>query len=196
MKIQYNSPVILTYTLLSTLVTVVHLYTPVNILNYFTVFPEINLASPAWYFRLFSHVIGHADLNHLVGNFTFILLIGPILEEKYGSRDVFFMIVVTALITGLLQIIFFSTGLLGASGVVFMLILLSSFTNAQSGRIPLTFILIVVLFLGREILQSFAADSISQFAHIIGGILGGAFGFLMERGKTTNKTTRKPGEFI
>jgi membrane associated rhomboid family serine protease len=196
MKIQYNSPVILTYTLLSTLVTVVHLYTPVNILNYFTVFPEINLASPAWYFRLFSHVIGHADLNHLVGNFTFILLIGPILEEKYGSRDVFFMIVVTALITGLLQIIFFSTGLLGASGVVFMLILLSSFTNAQSGRIPLTFILIVVLFLGREILQSFAADSISQFAHIIGGILGGAFGFLMERGKTPNQTTRKPGEFI
>jgi membrane associated rhomboid family serine protease len=59
-----------------------------------------------------------------------------------------------------------------------MLILLSSFANIKSGHIPLTFIIIVVLFLGKEFLASLKPDTISQFAHIMGGICGGMFGFL------------------
>lgn len=92
------------------------------------------------------------------------------------------MILVTAFVTGLLQIAFFNHALLGASGVAFMLILLSSFTN-NGGGIPLTFILVVILFLGKEVLNSFGADQVSQFAHIIGGILGGIFGFFLEGGQ-------------
>ncbi len=182
MKLQYNSPVILTYALIATAVLVLDTFLVGSIMPYFTVYPEINLANPFWYLRLFTHVIGHGNWAHLVGNFTFILLIGPVLEEKYGSKDLLIMMLVTALVTGLLQIFFFESALLGASGIVFMLILLSSFTNAKGG-IPLTFVLIVILFLGREVLQSFESDNISQFAHIIGGILGGLFGFLMEGGK-------------
>ncbi len=181
MKLQYNSPVILTYALIATVVLALDQFVFGNLMAIFTVVPEIKLTSPLWYFRLFSHVIGHGNWEHLVGNFTFILLIGPILEEKYGSKDLLIMMLVTALVTGLLQIFFFSNPLLGASGIVFMLILLSSFTNSKGG-IPMTFVLVVILFLGREVLQSFASDNISQFAHIIGGILGGIFGFLMEGG--------------
>jgi membrane associated rhomboid family serine protease len=91
------------------------------------------------------------------------------------------MMLVTALVTGLLNILFFHTGLLGASGIVFMLILLVSFTNSKSGEIPLTFILIALLFIGKEILQSLQSDQISQFAHIIGGICGSVFGFTTRR---------------
>lgn len=153
-------------------------------MQFFTVYPEVNLTNPVWYFRLVSHVIGHGDWGHLVGNFTLILLIGPILEEKYGSKDLFLMMAVTALVTGILQIFFFQTALLGASGIVFMLILLSSFTNAKGG-IPLTFVLVVILFLGKELFASFESDQVSQFAHIIGGILGGVFGFFLEGGIPT-----------
>ncbi len=116
-----------------------------------------------------------------MGNFAFILLLGPILEEKYGSASLAIMIVVTAVVTGLLNILFLPTGLLGASGVVFMMILLSSFTNIRQGGIPLTFILIVVLFLAQEIANSLREDSVSQFAHISGGIIGSLFGFLRPR---------------
>ena len=183
MKLQYNSPVILTYALLSTAVLIINPFTGGWLMEtFFTIYPVIDPAHPLWYLRLFTHVIGHGNWLHLVGNFTFILLIGPILEEKYGSRDLLLMIVVTALITGLLHILFFQNGLLGASGVVFMLILLSSYTNARGG-IPLTFVLIVLLFLGRELIESTRPDQVSQFAHIIGGILGGLFGYLMEHGK-------------
>ena len=87
------------------------------------------------------------------------------------------MFLLTAVITGLLNVFFFNTGLMGASGIVFMLILLASFTNKRKGTIPLTFILIAILFIGKEIVQSINQDNISQFAHIIGGILGSVFGF-------------------
>jgi Rhomboid family len=92
----------------------------------------------------------------------------------------------TALVTGLLQVFFFpSTILLGASGVVFMMILLASFTNFKKGEVPLTFILVMVIYLGREVFNAVAAkvtpgstNNISQFAHIIGGLVGSFFGFL------------------
>ena len=49
------------------------------------------------------------------------------------------MILVTALITGILNIIFFDTGLIGAVGIVFILLLLVCFTNVNSEEIPITF---------------------------------------------------------
>ena len=58
------------------------------------------------------------------------------------------------------------------------MILLASFTNFKRGEIPLTFILILVLYLGQEVMNFFRSDNISQFAHIAGGFCGSLFGFL------------------
>ena len=190
MTVKYNSPVILTFSLIAAAIMAIETFTPLSIMTYFTVYSNIELGDPLWYFRLFSHVLGHGNWEHFFGNFALILLVGPILEEKYGSRDILLMIVLTAFITGLLHVLFFANaGLLGASGIAFMMILLVSFTNAKGG-IPLTFILVVILYLGREIMSIFADDQISQFAHIIGGVLGGAFGFLLE-GNNRRKAQKK-----
>ncbi len=188
MRLEYNAPVVLTFTIISTIVLAIQQFTPIDIMEYFTVYSYWGLTDPLWYPRLFTHVIGHGSWEHLIGNFTFILLIGPILEEKYGSKDLLLMILVTAFVTGILHIIIGSftasdgtlEGLLGASGIVFMMILLSSITNSKGG-IPLTFILVVILFLGKEIVESFASDQISQLAHIAGGIMGGLFGFYINK---------------
>lgn len=138
----------------------------------------IDPTNPISLFTLFSHIAGHVSIEHLLGNLTFILLVGPIVEEKYGSKQTLWMILITALITGLLNVFFFNTGLLGASGIVFMLILLVSFTNSNQGEIPLTFVLVAILFIGKEVIQSLASDQVSQFAHIIGGVCGSFFGFM------------------
>jgi membrane associated rhomboid family serine protease len=130
--------------------------------------------------------MGHANWAHLIGNFTLILLIGPMLEEMYGSKDLLIMIIITALVTGVLNVLLFRSALLGASGVVFMMILLSSFTNFSKGEIPLTFILVLILYMGVQIIDSFSSDNISQFAHIIGGLCGSFFGFLRPE-KRSNK---------
>jgi hypothetical protein len=99
------------------------------------------------------------------------------LEETYGSLTMFLMMVVTGFVTGVLNACFFPHPLLGASGIVFMMILLASFTNSGKDEIPLTFILIMILYLGRETLNALRGDDISQFAHLAGGLCGSLFGF-------------------
>jgi membrane associated rhomboid family serine protease len=175
----YNSPVILTFALAACVIMAADglsggRLTP----NLFATYPGFQWTSPLFYFRLISHVLGHKNWAHVTANFSVILLIGPILEEKYGSARLIKMMLITALITGVLNAAFFTTGLLGASGLAFMMILLVSFTNHKEGEIPLTFVLVVVLFLAKEAVQAFSQDDISQFAHIIGGICGSLFGFL------------------
>ena len=44
-----------------------------------------SLKAPMTYVRLFTHVLGHVDWEHFIGNMMYILLLGPMLEEKYGS---------------------------------------------------------------------------------------------------------------
>lgn len=179
MKITYNSPVVLTFTLLSVVVLIVSSLTGGWFAKAFcSTAPNQSWLNPITYLRLFSHILGHADWTHLVSNFSFILLLGGLLEEKYGSEILLVQMLVTALVTAILNNLFFSTGLMGASGVVFMMILLSSIVNFKQGEIPLTFLLVVALYIGREIISSFQTNNISEFAHIIGGVCGAVFGFV------------------
>ncbi len=179
MKISYNAPVILTFALICTAVFFADSFLG-GIMEYFAVGTQFS-AHPTVIFSMFSHVIGHGSIDHLLGNMTFILLLGPIVEEKYGSNKTLMMIGITAVLTAVINMAFFSTGLLGASGIVFMLILLVSFTNVKDGKIPLTFILVALLFVGKEVIHTFQEDNVSQAAHIIGGICGSVFGFLLGR---------------
>ena len=133
------------------------------------------------YVRLFGHVLGHADWQHFIGNMLLLLVVGPPLEEKYGSRALLTGILLTAVVTGGLQCLLFGqTALLGASGVVFMLIMLSSFAGMREGRIPLTLILVAVLYLGQEVLSAlFVQDDVANVMHLAGGVLGTGYGFYL-----------------
>jgi membrane associated rhomboid family serine protease len=184
-RIRYNSPVILTFALLSAVVLLIDQLTGgVFIRTFFTLPPSLAGSSIFGWLRMFTYVIGHANWTHLISNFSFILLIGPVLEEKYGSLPLLLMMLVTALATALLNLLIVRTGLYGASGIVFMLILLSSFTNIRQGEIPITFILIIALYVVREFINALAPDTVSQLAHIAGGIIGGLFGFVFARHET------------
>ena len=184
MRIKYNAPVTLSFAISATAVMVLAQLLGSDVVSRLFTVPGssqgLRLISLD-VFRLVSHVIGHSGWVHLMGNFTFILLIGPILEEKYGSGPILIMMLITAFATGVLNVLFFPTGLLGASGIVFMLILLISFTNIKAGEIPLTFIFVVLLFLTKEVISAFEHNNISEFAHIVGGICGALFGFLFTR---------------
>lgn len=177
-KIRYNSPVILTFTIICFIAMVLGSLTDSRITNKLFVNYRSSFLDPMMYVRMFTHIIGHASWDHFFGNFMIILILGPIVEEKYGSKKLLIMILITAFITGLLNVIFFKSGLLGASGIAFMLILISSFVNVRSGDIPLTFIIVLIFFLGKEVFNGIVSkDSISQFAHIVGGMCGSIYGF-------------------
>ena len=180
-RIQYNSPVILTFSLMAVVIHLMNLVIPHFTYQWFAMNAGMSLSNPVDLFCLFSYPLGHADWNHLFGNLLFLLLLGPILEEKYGSMTIFIMIALTAFATGLISVFLFNAGGLGASGIVFMLILLASVVDVKKGTIPLTFVLVSVIFIGRELLQSVHADNISQLGHIAGGAFGAFFGFVLTR---------------
>ncbi len=123
-------------------------------------------------------MLGHASLDHFLGNMVLLLVIGPPMEEKYGSIPLLKAILLTALVSGILQCLLFpGTALLGASGIVFMLIMLSSLAGG-SGGIPVTMILVAILYLGEQVYDAiFIRDNVANFMHIVGGICGTGFGF-------------------
>lgn len=176
-KFDYNAPVVLTFTIVCVAVFIINSLTNGMLDPYVTLGNKFHFNSVIDYVRLFTYTLGHANVEHLMSNFAFLLLLGPVIEEKYGSQRLLGMMALTALITAILNLVFFNTGLLGASGLAFMMIILVSFVNVKNGKIPITFVLILFLYVGRELYESFAQDNISQFAHIMGGICGSLFGF-------------------
>ena len=177
-NLQYNSLLILSYFFLSLLAFILNAITKgkSNKLLFSTY--RDSIFNPMMYIRLFTHAIGHENWNHLKNNFLMILLIGPALEEKYGSINLLIMFLITAFITGILHNLFKNNSLLGASGSVFMLIILSSFVNIEAGKIPITLILICLFYVIDEIKDGmFKKDKVSHIGHLIGALCGAIFGF-------------------
>lgn len=177
-KISFNSPVVLWFAIISFIVLIVDKLTSGISTSLLFCTYKSSLLSPFTYLRLFTHCLGHANFEHYFGNMTYFLLLGPMLEEKYGSKNLIKCILITAGITAILNAILFpNTAVLGASGIVFMFIVMSSVTNFEDGKIPLTLILIILIYVGQEVYNAlFVIDTVSQFSHIIGGLIGGFLG--------------------
>ena len=192
MKLKYNAPATLTFALAATIVLLIDQYIMPGLIEaLFTAEGSLTFQFddvPA-YVRMFTHVFGHAGWDHLLSNLTLILLLGPVLEEKYSSKSVAWMIVFTAFVNGLVNALFFDTALMGSSGIAFMMILMVSFANIKAGEFPLTAILVVGLYLVKEILAIFRYDDISQVSHIIGASCGAVFGFV----RTVGTGKKSPG---
>lgn len=176
--IQYNAPTTLNFALVSFLVLILHYATRGDSTTKLFCVYRSPLTDLLTYPRFFTHVLGHSSFAHYSGNITLMLVIGPTLEERYGSRTILLSILFTAFISGALQwLLFPGAALLGASGIVFMMILMASLGGMRSGGIPLTLILVFAIYVGQEIVSALTAtDNISHLTHIIGGICGAVIG--------------------
>ena len=186
LRITFNAPLVLTFALLCAAATLARAAFGADSADRVFATYGSSWGNPMTYLRLLTHVLGHISWAHLLGNMSFILLLGPALEEKYGRKDLLTVILVTAAVTGLVHnLLFPRVYLLGASGVVFAFILLTSFTEFREGEIPLTFILVAVIYLGQQVWEAAAVrDSVSNLSHIIGGLVGSGAGYLLNgRGK-------------
>ena len=183
MNITFNSPVVLCFTAVCGIALALGYATGGATTNAFFSVYHSSLSDPMTWWRFIGHVFGHSGWQHFIGNIMLILVVGPMAEEKYGSGDLFVVILATALTTGIVNYICFPhVRLLGASGIVFSLILLSSITGAKNGGIPLTFLLVAGLYLGQQVYETFfVSGNVSHATHIIGGIVGAVMGFAMER---------------
>lgn len=184
-KFDYNSPVILTYFFICLIILLIDKLCKGKFsATFFTTYKNDSVLNPLTYFKLISHSLGHTDWNHLYSNFIKILLIGPLIEEKYGSINLLIAMIITSLIIGIINKLFGKGGILGASGVAYMLILLSSFVNMENGKIPITLTLIILFFVVDEVIKLFRRkkDGVSHLGHITGAICGVVFGILTLKG--------------
>ena len=78
-RITFNSPVVLTFVVVSLVVMVLNYLTAgySNKLLFMTYHSP--LSSPMTFIRFFTHVFGHAGWSHYIGNMMYMLLLGPIL---------------------------------------------------------------------------------------------------------------------
>ena len=182
-KLQYNSPVVLTFALLSLAVLWLDGLTGGKSTHALFSVYRSSFADLGTYPRFFLHVLGQGSYSHYIVNMMFILVVGPPLEEKYGSRPLFWAIFLTALISGMVHWLFFpGSALMGASGIVFMMIVMSSLAGMKDGWIPITLILVFILYVGGEIISGITLkDNISQLTHIIGGVCGALLGISMRK---------------
>lgn len=187
-KIEFNSPVVVWYTIISFIVLLFGYATDHQTTDSFFTCFRTNASDPMMYFRLVSYVFGHSSVSHYTGNFFLIILIGPMLEEKYGSKTLLVMMAATALAGGIVNIAIGTAGLRGASGIAFLLIILCSCTKVEAGKIPLTMLLVVVIYIGKELFSGMTSvDNVSQLTHIVGGVCGIVFGLYYNKKQVEKK---------
>ena len=182
-KVTFNAPVTLGFVIMCFIATLLGVISNGKITQIVFITYHSSLTNPMTYVRFITHIFGHSGWSHFIGNASYLLLLGPMLEEKYGSKELIEVIGITAIATGLVNYIFFwNVGLCGASGVVFAFIILASFTGFKEGEIPLTFILVAAIFIGQQLYEGIVVQNdISNMAHIVGGIVGSVIGYSLNR---------------
>lgn len=179
-NLQYNSVLILTYFFVCFLILIMNYMTKGYSNDILFSSYSSSLNNPLTYIRLVTHALGHTNWKHFSSNFLYMLLIGPMIEEKYGTLNLLLMMIITAVVIGIINSLISNKRILGASGIVFMLIVLSSFVNIETGKIPITLILIFIFYIVNEILDGFfKKDDVSHLCHLIGAVCGMFFGFYL-----------------
>ncbi len=171
MRITFNAPFTLVFALIASILLALALMTGGNF-SVFALNGNFNFSDWHCYIGLFTYPLSHLNMQHLVANFGIILLLGPILERKYGWKKLLTLCLGTSFVIGIVHIIISDNYLIGASGLVFLFIVLASLVDSSGKEIPITFILVAALFLGQEIIGSFKHDTVSQMAHVCGGLMG------------------------
>ena len=143
-RIVVDAPVVLGFAFVCCAVFFVNVVAPGT--NVFVACPPFRMASPLnplTYLRLLTHTVGHTGYDHLKGNMVNLLLVGPASEKEFGSMNLLKIMFYVAVSSAVAHMALGPANgyQLGASGVVFALILLNSLLSAHSGVVPLTFLL-------------------------------------------------------
>ena len=186
LKFQYDSPVMLTFAFITLIIFVLDTFALKGKLK------EVWLVTPTAaggqfpfafsdfrsIIRLFIHVFGYDQSSVLVCNLIFILLLGPQMEDRYGSVIIGIMIFVSALFSGVLNACFCTNAVSGAEPVVFMLILLWTMMQLSRSNISASAIAVIALFITMLVFQKNPNGVVGVVIVAAGGLCGSLFAFL------------------
>lgn len=199
LSVSYDAPITLSFIFISTILFVLNKYVFKDLLAQKALIcfgtagnASFDYSSPLSYIRIIAHIFYAASWNQLLTNATFILLLGPVLEERYGSIVIGLTFFLSSLVSGVLAT-FSTTTLSGPSGIIFMLILLNTITSLEKKNLSLSSILIFVLYAAFTLYEGFqnnasmfsgnpfiifCKSNISTLMNLIAGLVGSLAGFL------------------
>ena len=135
-------------------------------------------------------------LEDVISHVVNLLLVMPACERHFGALALLKIIFYVALASGVAHMFLgaHNTVQLGASGVVFSMIILNSLIEMGNpgrsgtvGKIPLTFLCQICLWCWKEVLSQLFSQGntgISHIAHLVGAVVGTVMGkTLGERGR-------------
>ena len=175
--IQYNSVVTLSYFFICLIIQIINGLSRNEFSTKYLTCSRYRITDVRFYTGVLTHAIAHGDWDHFINNMTILLLLGPSVEERYGSIPFLIMLLITTVLVGYINMVITSKSIYGASSNTSMLIVLASFASASQGKIPLTVILICLIYFVREIKRILKRDGSYHVGHIMGYICGLVFGF-------------------
>jgi membrane associated rhomboid family serine protease len=156
---------------------------PAFVYNYLALNPDYVMQRP-W--TLITHMFVHADFNHLFWNMLFLFFFGMELERRVGEKKFLQIYILSGIVAALGQMMISGGSMVGASGALFGVMGCLAII-APEIRILLFFVIpvsirgAVVLFALIDFLTLGSADNIAHMAHIVGLLVGLAYGQTMMR---------------
>ena len=205
-KVAYDAPVTLTFVIVCAFIFLLNIFlakngkagglekifaSPTNQAGVLPFIPSAPISYVRLLFYIFGAAVGGASV--LFTNLILIMLLGPAMEERYGSTIIGIMIFVSALFSGVLNACFSSDSLIGAVPVVCMMIFLNAFMSFSKKKFPLSFAAVMVFFV---LLQIFEGEgAIRIIICIAGGLCGSLFAFLTSpKMKAEKKASKSSGD--
>ncbi len=204
LKVSYDAPVTLTFVIISAVFFLLNTFllkngglakllaSPTSVSG---TLPFI-VSQPLSYLRLLFYIFGSNEGSILFTNLILIMLLGPAMEERYGSAIIGIMIFVSALFSGVLNACFCPESLVGPLPLVSMMIFLNAFMSFSKKKFPLSFVAVIVFFVVLQILEGLGILKI--IICIAGGLCGSLFALLTspktraERKSSASATSSSP----
>lgn len=164
-------------------VFLISLIFPSFVYYYLALNPEYVIQMP-W--TIITYMFVHADFNHLFWNMLFLFFFAMELERRVGGSKFLQIYILSGIVAALGQMMISGGSMVGASGALFG-VLGCLAVIAPEIRILLFFVIpmsirgAVVLFALIDFLSMGSADNIAHMAHIVGLLVGLAYGQTMRR---------------
>ncbi len=184
-QIAFVAPITITLSLLCVLVFILEKVSFHGILdNIFTVGGNASSTHPfdrasfQSYITIFTHIFGHTTWVMLALNCSYILLLGPQIEEAYGKALLLLMIAITAFVNGIASTLFVSSHMAGAQGIVILFIIVTILSYAKTKEIPMTIVIMSAVYTVTVVLDSSVSGVPEKIIPFIGALCASIFGFI------------------
>jgi membrane associated rhomboid family serine protease len=197
-KIMFDAPVTIVFVLLTIAVYFVNIMMKESLIPMMFTCRSLKAADPEAafnlknaldYARLILHVFAYTDFPTLLINAVILLLLGSILEERYGSLMLFIMIFIAALVSGVLAVCSPQVPFTGTDSIIFMMIFLLSLTALAKHTVQVSWLLAFIAFTaykaygftttGTKNLSAIIQDNLGLLISLAAGICGSLAGFLI-----------------